>query len=299
MGLLGAAGVAAPGQPGVRAFSGSPWEDNVEENDQALVELVGEVDKAELLLSQGLLRVDELHDITRRATYAFETAADHDIQYRKYDKARRSATMWVPVRQNGYAEPSDATSLRQLKQAIVELLHLREVEVEPKEVFIAPGEPFTGRVAIRNILSRAQVSIDIKDDYPFSADTHSKNITLLAVMGPYLEGEPGITARLLGSSRQLPDAVLSDVEAFLRQYGPSVRLKGFSHTASGARESHGRFIIVDGKEVFAVDGSVKDLGLTQALISQINDPNVIEQYLRQFEDWWARAVAYRGLHNNA
>jgi hypothetical protein len=52
---------------------------------------------------------------------------------------------------------------------------LREVKVEPKEVFIAPGEPFTGRLAIRNILSRAQTSIDIKDDYLFSANKTTKN----------------------------------------------------------------------------------------------------------------------------
>jgi hypothetical protein len=71
---------------------------------------------------------------------------------------------------------------------------------------------------------------------------------------------------------------------------------GYSHSATGAKESHGRFIIIDGKEVYAVDASVKDLGLTQALITQIKDPTVVGQYINQFETWWTNASHIAGYN---
>jgi hypothetical protein len=264
-------------------------------DDSELVEIINAIDKAEQLLISGYLRVDELTSLSQRAGKAYEAAADHDsIQYRKYDKARRSTSRFTPVRNNGYAEPSDGAHLQELKQQIVELLHLHEVEIEPKEVFIAPGEPFTGRLAIRNILSRAESSIDIKDDYLFSANKRTKNIELLAVLGPYLAPPLSIKARLLGASQNPPNEVVSDVAAFMRQY-PSAKFMGYSHSASGTKESHGRFVIIDMKEVFAIDASVKDLGTTQALISQVKDPAVISSYLKQFDEWWSKAAAYTNL----
>ncbi|TDO29480.1 hypothetical protein EV643_1481 [Kribbella sp. VKM Ac-2527] len=263
--------------------------------DAALIRLLDQISEKELLLDQGYLRVEELREITQRASSAYESAADHNsIQYRKYDKERRTITQFSPVRDNGYAEPQDGATLRRLKQQITELLHLHDVKVEPKEVFLQPGHLFTGRIAIRNILSRAQKTIDIKDDYLFDANKNTKNIDLLSILGPYLEPPLRISARLLGSSQNPPSAVTSDVSAFLKQYS-SVEILGYSRTATGAKQSHDRFVIIDGKDVFTSGASIKDLGLAQSLIDQINDPKVAAQYVAQFDDRWMKGSRYPGL----
>jgi hypothetical protein len=264
-------------------------------SEEELRDILESITKQEILLNQGLLRVDELMLLTQQANFAYELASDHDsIQYRKYDKSRRSHTKWVPQRRNGYAEPEDGDQLRDLKQEITELLHLNNIEVEANEIFLPPGHTFLGRIAIRNILSRATTTLDIKDDYLFSADKKTKNIELLEILTPYLSGSLPLEVRLLGSSDSPPSTTLSDVASFLKQF-PKVQIKGFSRTGSGSKETHDRFIIIDGKEVFTSGASVKDLGLAQSLIAQVEDPSVVDQHIKQFEEWWNRATTYKGL----
>lgn len=263
-----------------------------EPTNDSLIALIAEITESEALLNQGLLRVDELRIINQKANHEYELASDHNsIQYRKYDKARRSVTRWTPQRRNGYAEPEDGEGLRILKQEIIELLHMRNVEIETTEVFLPPGEPFTGRVVIRNILSRAATSIDIKDDYLFSANKGTKNIELLAILSPYMSTSLGLKIRLLGASDNPPASTASDIALFIKQY-PGVEIKGYSHSSTGDKETHGRFIIIDGKEVYVPDSSLKDLGLAQSLITQIDDEANINNYLQLFDRWWGEATTY-------
>jgi hypothetical protein len=126
-------------------------------------------------------------------------------------------------------------------------------------------------------LSRASISIDVKDDYLFSARGQSKNIELLAVFEPYVASSLNLRLRLLGSSQDLPRAVTSDVRAFLHQF-PNVTIQGYSRSESGDKESHDRFIVIDGEQVFVTGASIKDLGLAQSLIDQIQDAEVARKY---------------------
>ena len=208
---------------------------------------------------------------------------------------RRSTTIWSPQSRGGYVGKAHAGKLLILKRQIIELLNLRSVEIEPSatEVFIAPGTQFGSRVALRNVLSRATTSIDIKDDYLFSTNKTTKNIELLAILYPYLETPLSIKIRLLGSSNQLPLNVRSDISAFCRQFG-QVDIKGYSHSNNEGvptRETHGRFIIIDGQEVFKIDSSIKDLGATQSSIDKVGD-ELVDNYKDIFEEWWDKALVY-------
>ncbi|MBI4034282.1 hypothetical protein HY380_00075 [Candidatus Saccharibacteria bacterium] len=261
----------------------------------SLKKVIEEITKVEPILNQGLLRLDELRALTTIARREYEVASNHDsIQYRKYDKTRRSRTRWRPVRRSGYAESDDGSELLELKQEIAELLHMSGVKVETKEIFLPPGQPFLGRTAIRNILSRAAVSIDIKDDYLFSSNQHTKNLELLQILSPYLESSLKLRVRLLGSSQNLPRPVLSDVAAFMKQF-PNAELKGYSHSEDGSKQTHDRFIIIDNKEVFTSGASLKDLGISQSAISQVKDETTTRQYTKVFDQWWVQASPYTGL----
>ena len=66
---------------------------------------------------------------------------------------------------------------------------------------------------------------------------------------------------------------------------------------TGDRQTHDRFIIIDGKEVFKVGTSAKDLGVTmaQSSVDMVNDPDVTAEYIKQFDEWWCKASNYPGL----
>lgn len=266
-----------------------------EYSNEQLVAIVEEIKNAEPLLAQGLFREVELSDLYNRANQMYEASVDHDsIQYRKYDRARRETTRWREVSRSGYVDEEDGRELLEIKQQIIELLDLRNVEVQSEEIFIPPNSEYLSRIAIRNILSTAQSSIDIKDDYLFSVNKLTKNIELLMILHPYLGTSLSLTVRLLGSSDNLPVEVISDVQAFLKQHD-SVDFKGYSHRSDGERQTHDRFIIIDGTQVYKIGTSIKDIGTSQSSIDKVNDQSVASEYIAQFGDWWKKAKNYDGL----
>ena len=266
-------------------------------SNENLESTVKAIEKAEPLIEQGLLREDELSSLYSQAMGLYEAAADHEsIQYRKYDKQRRGNTRWREVSRDGYVGKDDAIELIEIKQQIIELLNMRDIDIQPAEleVFLPPNSQYQGRLALRNILSGAESSIDLKDDYLFSTNRTTKNIELLAILSPYLNDSVGLKVRLLGSSDELPAGVRTDVKAFMAEF-KNVAIQGYSRASDGSSETHDRFIIVDGHTVYKIGASIKDLGASQSSIDRVNDPDVTQQYVSQFEDWWSKSSPYSGL----
>jgi hypothetical protein len=266
-------------------------------SDENLVSTVKAIEDVEPLLEQGLLREDELSSLYSQASGLYEAAADHNsVQYRKYDKKRRGATRWREVSRDGYVDKDDAIELFEIKQQIIELLNMRDIDIQPAEleVFLPPNSQYQGRLALRNILSGAESSIDLKDDYLFSTNRTTKNIELLAILSPYLNDSVGLKVRLLGSSDELPSGVRTDVKAFMAEF-KNVAIQGYSRGSDGSSETHDRFILVDGHTVYKIGVSIKDLGASQSSIDRVNDPDVTQQYVSQFEDWWSKSSEYAGL----
>jgi hypothetical protein len=266
-------------------------------SDDALKRFVEQIEEAKPLLAQGLYRDKELDDLWQRSSNAYQNTVDHDsIQYRKYDRDRRQTTRWREVSRSGYVDMDDAIELIELQQQIVELLNLHGTDVQTTELFIAPRTPYTARVYLRNILSRAKISIDLKDDYLFSANRTTFNIDLLNILQPYMGSPLNITARLLGSDQILgnssnpPATLISDVKAFITQYSRA-EFKG-NAPLIGSRETHDRFIVIDRHEVYKVGASVKNLGTAQSGIDKVDDATVAQQYITQFDGWWAAAHDY-------
>lgn len=267
---------------------------NPPHDDRTLLKLVEEIEKAKPLLAEGLFREKELHALYQSANNAYEATVDHDsIQYRKYDRKRRETTAWREVSRSGYVDMDDAQELIEVQQQIIELLNLHDVDVQPTELFIAPRTPFTARTLLRNILSRSELSIDLKDDYLFSANKATFNVELLNILQPYLDSSLNIKVRLLGADQNPPSAVVSDVKAFMTQF-PGVEIKG-NTSLPGPKDTHDRFIIIDKNEVYKVGASLKDLGLAQSSIDRVDDPANMQKYTSQFETWWADAHDYSNL----
>ncbi|HTE22062.1 MAG TPA: hypothetical protein VK674_03395 [Candidatus Limnocylindria bacterium] len=264
-------------------------------SDDELKDIVEQIEKMKPLLEEGIARQAELNTLTTRASNAYNGTADHDsVQYRKYDKSRREHTRWSPVPRSDYVGMQHANSLFELQQQIVELLSLHDVDIQPTELFIPPRSMFTARTQIKNILSRATSTIDIKDDYLFSANRTTMNIELLYIIDPFMQSSLNLSARLLGDSPNPPAAVASDVKLFLQQF-PRAEVKGNAPAANGPKLTHDRFIIIDKKEVYKIGGSVKDLGSAQTAIDLVNDPTITQSYITQFDTWWTGAHDYSNL----
>lgn len=263
----------------------------VSEDD--LIKIIEEIDSAQQLLDQGLLREKEFNELFGKAMDMYENAADHSsIQYRKYDKSRREHTVWREIPTSGYVKEGGGWRFNDIRQQIVELLELKNVQMPSlKEIFLKPNSQFDALVSIRNILSTATVSIDIKDDYLFTINKKTKNVTILNILSPYLGTSLDISVRLLGLEKELPSTV-SDINAFLTQYVGKASIRGNASGEKNKRESHDRFIIIDNKNVYQIGASIKDLGKTQTSIIEISDKQVCGQFIEQFNEWWNAAVPY-------
>ncbi len=265
-------------------------------SDEELITILDEINAVQPLLAQGLLRQKEFEELYKRASSAYENTVDQNsIQYRKYDKARRQSTIWREVPTSGYVDEDKGWRFTDIKQQIIELLQLKEVKIPSKEVFLKPNSEYDALVIIKNILSQATTAIDIKDDYLFTIKNETKNITLLNVLRPYLDTSLEIKVRLLGLEKELPVAS-PDVNAFLAQFRSKVSIKGVVPGKDNRRESHDRFIIIDGKNVYNIGGSIKDLGKSQTSITELTDSKVCQQFISQFDKWWGKASDY--IENN-
>jgi hypothetical protein len=262
-------------------------------SDEELSEIIEQIDSAQILLAQGLLREQEYNSLRTLAMDAYENTADHNsIQYRKYDKSRREHTVWREIPRSGYVTEGGGWSFVDIRQQIVELLELKNVNTPPaKEIFLKPNSEFDALVNIRNILSTAVSSIDIKDDYLFTVNDKTKNVTILHILTPYLSTSLDVNVRLLGAEKELPSTI-SDISTFLAQYQGRAAIKGVAVGKDNRKETHDRFIIIDKNTVYSIGGSLKDLGKSQTLITQIGDKKVAELFMSQFDEWWNKATPY-------
>lgn len=263
--------------------------------DEQLQGIVDEINKYYPILMQGLLRDSELKLLTYNALTYYENAADRNsIQYRKYDKARRSRPIWKNEARSSYVEPSDGVELLELKQQIEELLDLHQFEPQTTELFLPAHTEYTARHYLRNILSSATTSIEIEDEHLFSGSELSQNIDILWIVQPYMNTSLNLEVKLLGKHQNPPKWVASDIKAFLAQ-NPKAQIRGNSPTNAGKTEAHDRFIIIDQRDVYKIGASIKDLGAAQTSIDKVDGASVAKQYLQQFNTWWQVANEYTNI----
>lgn len=74
-----------------------------------------------------------------------------------------------------------------------------------------------------------------------------------------------------------------------------MRIQGYSHSASGGRVTHDRFIVIDNKDVYKLGTSLNSIGMSQSSIDKVNDPEIGERYKDTFESWWSKAMEYKIL----
>ncbi len=136
----------------------------------------------------------------------------------------------------------DTLELRQLEtdHKMERVLNaLESGEVQPKQGIFFDGQVFDAYIFVSNLFKSANESIVIIDNY-----LDDSVLTLLT------KRKKDVTVTLL--TRNLTKALAQDVKKCNEQY-PPIEIKEF-------KNSHDRFIIIDGRDIYHFGASLKDLG---------------------------------------
>jgi len=237
------------------------------------INILQETDKVLQLGEKGLARTTEVSEIEKKIRIFLHDNLDPDAEIgREYEKWSRTGTWYRTLPRNGFADESYITPVQILRSFLTKFLDANNVITPPTQKYIKTGEVFTGRRILRDILSNAKKKIDIQDNYI--------DLDVLAILQPYLENNSILELRLL-TGEQVKKDFLSDFSLFAKQFG---KVSGKKHD-----KVHGRFIILDGQEVFSVGHSLKDLGKKADIISKIEDQLAMKDTIEDFEHWWNEA----------
>lgn len=231
------------------------------------LKLLEEIDRV-LQLGEGVARVNEAAEVETKALSFLQESLDFDsLLGRRYDKWRKQG-YWKNESRDGYALRSHLAPLGILRQFLTDYLEEKDVKAPLKQEFVGTGKVYSGRSALREILSHAKTKIDIQDNY--------LDPEIFAILEPYFENNANLEARLL--TEKVRNAFKSDFALFQKQFG---RISAKAHD-----NAHGRFIILDGNEVFSVGHSLKDIGKKADVISKIEVEATRQEAVKNFENWW-------------
>jgi hypothetical protein len=243
-------------------------EDIEHNNEQKLVSLLQSIQEAKRLFSKRILKESEFNDLSKdiHESLAAILVPDSDIQ-REYEVERRH-TVWRKVDANGFA--TDLGRLEFWESFIKKVLEERNGRIAPQQVIVQPGEYFTARTAVRDILGQAKHNIAIFDEY--LDDTE-----ILNIVEPYVAN--GIGTKLLKNAPSR--AFVSDTSTLAKQYG-HVELRSY------VTKCHDRFVVLDDTVVYQFGQSLKDLGAKVTTITKLDDAEA-QKYVGLFTGWWGTA----------
>lgn len=248
------------------------------EDNNPLVAALREIDNALELSKKVLLKNEELGQVELRSISRLEENIEEDsLISREYDKYKKTTRYKEAYPDNyvGYAYASSILS--ELRGLIVKFLEDKEENETQEQTFIDKGNPFTGRMVLRDILSRATKTIEIQDNYP---STEGDDQNILRIIQSNLEKIPQLKIRIL--AEKINSSFIADLKLFVEQYPNTLEVRKHSN-------SHGRFIILDDTEVHVLGSSLKDLGKKADFVTKITNQSEIDKAIKQFNIWFKEA----------
>ncbi len=248
---------------------GSP--DTARNEEERVLLLLSEIDKADGLARKGLLRQSELTSLNQQATDLLTDVLDMNTDLgREYDKSRKQ-TVWTQESHTGYV--TDIGTLNQQRKFLNDYLESMGSKPVKKEVYIHKGAFFTGRQYLRNILKGAKTSIAIQDNY-------IEDPEFLNILEPYVTTNIKLQIRIL--TQNVSKTFKSDLLLFKKQFN-NVETKL-------NKDCHDRFIIIDGQTIYHSGHSFKDLGGKASAITQLEDSEEIKKVLQEYDNWWTNGT---------
>ena len=134
------------------------------------------------------------------------------------------------------------------------------------QIFFSAGEEYRAKKEIYSLMKRAASSLVVLDNY--------MDESIFDYVGS-LDGV--INVRLITSKR---------IPIFARLYQDFVKL----HSNVEAREntdSHDRYIVIDGDEIWHLGASINHAGKKASMINKIIDPDEKANILKNINVWWS------------
>lgn len=236
-----------------------------------LINLLTRISDAEDLAAKNLYRVEEYTLLSDDVQQALSEVLPKDSEIeREYDRERR-VTRWRDVSRTGYLNTQQIGEILFWRGFIIRALEALGGSAPVKQQVIPAGNAFTARQALRKVMGNAAGGIAVFDEY--LDDTEVLNI-----IEPYVKN--GVTIKLLKAGPS--NAFKSDVAAMRKQYGNVVELRDY------VTKCPDRFVIVDGKVVYSLGASLKDLGVKVTVINKLDDAEAAK-YIAMFDEWWIAA----------
>jgi len=127
------------------------------------------------------------------------------------------------------------------------------------EQFFPPGTYYDACIAIRDILAKATTSITVVDAYV--GNTLFTTLSALPACAPLVS--------FLSTDRALKPDFKLESSNFQKQH-QNIRLQ-----VRTTQDFHDRFVVIDGRDHYHVDASIKDAGRRAFLISKLEDAPII------------------------
>lgn len=169
-----------------------------------------------------------------------------------------------------------------LKTLLAELLVKQSPQSKvniKSEIVINSGQPYNGRLYLRQIFNEANLSLFIRDSY--------LRPEVLDILSEYLLDKNGLSVKvLMGENNRLP-ALRASYLAFQKQYPNKIEAR---YSPKGQSDDHPRYIIVDDQLVFNPDHSLDQWGQKTVNIHQMTEVAEIEKVKNNLISEWDSAT---------
>lgn len=232
------------------------------------------------LSNADLLKSERMHETIISVEDTLKEISSQ-LDERSQLSIERIIPMWRNIPKIGVfvSEETVIKKVTPLKALILEILSTQFSEPKSglsSEIVINAGQPYDGRLYLRQIINEAVTTLFIRDSY-FRPE-------ILDVLSEYLLDKFELKIQILmGDNERLP-AFRASYKVFEKQFPGRLEAK-FS-----SKKDHPRYIVVDDQLIFNPDHSLDQWGEKTVNIHQMSDKTQIEKVKNNLSLEWGTAI---------
>lgn len=244
---------------------------------RSITQVMEELETLSEQCSEGLLKIDELKEkLVEVERKLYKELPDGSTAHRILDRGKKEINPWWGESHTGYVERSHCEKIlhwRQLVEKISE--NIRPVSFASEQggqnqYFLEAGNVYRATKIILRILRRATKDLIIVDPY------------LDGSIFDYLdELNNNIQVKLITSNRK-------PIFSQLLHSRPSSSMPIVA--AKECSESHDRFILIDGNDLWHLGASINHIGEKAAMLNRVKDQQQKLSALASIDKWWQIGV---------
>jgi hypothetical protein len=249
--------------------------------ENKLRDMLGRIEELLSLANEGLLKAKRYGDDKEQIESEL-VELGKELDERDQLRIEKVIPKWrSPYKFDIFLPPNEVNQISPLRGVLFQLLakyHSPQVIPQPRdEKVITPGKPHDGIKYLRSILSQAQESIFVKDNY--------LRPTILDVISEFCLENDQLNVRLLVAHNKQTPAFRASYQAFKNQYGGNLEAR-----ILGEDRDHPRYILIDEQKLFTPDNSLDQWGINTVNIHEHKDAKEIEDVKGLLDRQWSASI---------